>query len=78
MALNNQLAVEIARLGGKVFWVGMDPVTALPWIEMPAGKGLGLPVAEMVPFQLLSLALAQQVGVEAGKFFHSGKVTLIE
>lgn len=78
MALNSQLAVEIARLGGKVFWVGSRPATALPWIEMPAGKGLGLPVAEIVPFQLLSLALAQQIGVEAGKFFHSGKVTLIE
>jgi len=45
---------------------------------MPNGVGLGLPVAEIVPFQLLSVAIAQQSGIEAGKFLFSGKVTLTE
>ncbi|MEN6392876.1 MAG: hypothetical protein ABFD53_03615 [Anaerolineaceae bacterium] len=45
---------------------------------MPNGVGLGLPVAEIVPFQLLSVALPQQSGIEVGKFLYSGKVTLAE
>jgi glutamine---fructose-6-phosphate transaminase (isomerizing) len=78
LPLNLRLATKIDRLGGRALWIAPDPQPGLPWTEMPAAQGLGLPLAEIVPFQLLSLALAQQSGIEAGKFNFSGKVTLKE
>jgi len=76
--LNQRLAEEINRLGGKIFWVASTPLPGLPTILMPEGIGLGLPIAEIVPMQLLSLALARLSCVEAGQFLYSGKVTLQE
>jgi glucosamine--fructose-6-phosphate aminotransferase (isomerizing) len=76
--LNRRLAGEILHLGGKACWVAPHPDPDLPTIQMPAGSGLGLPLAEIAPFQLLSLALAEQLGVAAGQFLFSGKVTLTE
>ena len=78
LPLNRHLAEDILRLGGSAFWVSPRSVSKLPHVEMPNGVGLGLPVAEIVPFQLLSVAIAQQSGIEAGKFLYSGKVTLTE
>ncbi len=78
LSLNRRLAEDIIRLGGSAFWVAPQPESNLPFVQMPFGAGLGLPVAEIVPFQILSLALAQQTGIEAGEFFHSGKITLSE
>lgn len=78
LPLNRRLAVEIDRLGGKVLWIAPTPEPELPWIEMPAARGLGVPLAEILPFQLLSLALAKQSRIEAGKFNFSGKITLQE
>lgn len=76
--LNQRLAEEINHLGGKAFWVASTPLPKLPTILMPEGIGLGLPIAEIVPLQMLSLALARLGGVEAGQFLFSGKVTLQE
>jgi glutamine---fructose-6-phosphate transaminase (isomerizing) len=76
--LNRRLADDVAHLGGSVFWISPKSDSNIPFVQMPAGAGLGLPVAEIIPFQLLSLELAEQMGVEAGKFFHSGKITLTE
>ena len=76
--LNLRLAEEISRLGARVFWVGEPAVSGMPSITMPAANGIALTLAEVAPFQLLSLALAQQTNIEAGKFFHSSKVTLTE
>jgi glutamine---fructose-6-phosphate transaminase (isomerizing) len=78
LPLNHRLATKIDRLGGRALWIAPDPQPGLPWIEMPAARGLGLPLAEILPLQLLSLALAQQSGIEAGKFNFSGKVALKE
>lgn len=78
LALNRRLAVEIDRIGGKVFWLSSQPESSLPVIPMPVGKGSGLPIAEIAPLQLLSLAVAQQSGINAGEFYYSGKVTLTE
>jgi glutamine---fructose-6-phosphate transaminase (isomerizing) len=78
LQLNQRLALNIRELGGKVYWVGDQAIPDIPLIQMPGGKGLGLPLVEIVPLQLLSLALAKQSGVQAGKFLFSGKVTLVE
>ena len=78
MHLNLRLAEEIKALGGKVFWVASTPHPGIPTILMPDGSDLGLPIAEIVPMQLLSLAFARLRGIEAGQFLYSGKVTLQE
>jgi len=76
--LNLRLAEQLSRLGARVFWVGAPAAAGLASIAMPPAEGVGLPIAEVAPFQLLSLALAGQMHIEAGKFLHSGKVTLTE
>lgn len=44
-------------------------------LPMPPAQGIGLPLAEIVPMQLLSVYLARLTGVEPGAFLHIGKVT---
>lgn len=73
-ALNRQLAEDVRRLGGNGVWLGPDGDGATH-----RGPDLGsagaLPIAEIVPLQLLSIALAQRRGIEPGAFRHIGKVT---
>ncbi len=74
--LNARLLKDLRRYQTAAFWVGAD---AQKWqIEIPDVPALGLPLAEILPVQLLSIHLAQQIGVEPGHFFRSGKVTLVE
>lgn len=49
-----------------------------PQIQMPSANGIGLPLAEIIPVQLLTVHMALENGVEPGKFFHMGKVVLHE
>jgi glutamine---fructose-6-phosphate transaminase (isomerizing) len=76
--LNKKLCEDLLGFQSKAFWVSSQPADNLPWIEMPAWRGCGMALAEILPLQLLTIALANQKGLEAGKFFHSGKITLTE
>lgn len=76
--LNRRLMGDIAARGGRGFWVSSQADAELPTLLMPEGAGVALPLVEILPFQVLSVALAQQAGVEAGKFLFSGKVTTQE
>ena len=76
--LNRKLCEDLSGFKSNAFWVADQPSGSLPWIEMPAWRTSGLPIAEIIPCQLLTIALANQKGLEAGKFFHSGKITLTE
>ena len=76
--LNRKLCEDLLGFKSNAFWVADQPSGSLPWVEMPAWRGCGLPLAEIIPCQLLTIALANQKGLEAGKFFHSGKITLSE
>ena len=55
-----------------------EPESFLPRMDMPAWRGIGQPIAEIIPMQLLSIAIANIRGIEAGKFIRSGKITLTE
>lgn len=86
-AMNLSLAEDLVSYGARVFWVSCFPHTALPEklqkrtvrsIPAPAALGEGLPLAEIVPIQLLSVYLAQAQGWIPGKFRYIGKVTLKE
>jgi glucosamine--fructose-6-phosphate aminotransferase (isomerizing) len=74
--LNARLLKDLRSYQTNTFWIGPD---AQEWqIEMPDVPVVGMPLAEIVPIQLLNIHLAQQIGVEPGHFFYSGKVTLSE
>jgi len=74
--LNARLLKDLRGYQTNAFWIGPD--TQKWQIEMPDVPAIGIPLAEILPVQLLSVHLAQQIGVEPGHFFRSGKVTLSE
>ncbi|HZW03047.1 MAG TPA: SIS domain-containing protein [Anaerolineaceae bacterium] len=76
--INRDMAVEVQERGAKSLWVSprRDPV--LPTIELPDVDEAALPLAEILPMQLLSILLAQRNGVEPGVFRHIGKITVRE
>lgn len=74
--LNARLLKDLRGYGTAAFWVGAEPQE---WrIHIPEVPVIGVPLVEILPVQLLSIHLAQQIGVEPGRFFRSGKVTLNE
>jgi glucosamine--fructose-6-phosphate aminotransferase (isomerizing) len=75
--LNQRLAAALKSCGARVYWVGSE-IEHIPTLPMPLVVGLGRPLAEMLPIQLLTILLAEQAGVVPGKFRHIGKVTLLE
>jgi glucosamine--fructose-6-phosphate aminotransferase (isomerizing) len=74
--LNARLLKDLRDYRSAAFWVGADPQEW--WIEIPQAPVIGMPLVEILPIQLLSIHLAQQISVEPGHFFRSGKVTLAE
>ena len=74
--LNWRLLKELRSYGVNAYWIGPD---AVEWrIDLPEVPGIGQPLMEILPIQLLSIHLARQNGVKPGEFFHSGKITLSE
>lgn len=74
--LNIRLAEDVRSEGGKVLLVGKGSNIA-PF-ALPACPPACLPILEILPVQLLSLALAEKQGIEAGHFLHTSKVTVSE
>lgn len=75
---NLRLLQDLLSYQASAFLVSPQPQGQLPRLWMPAASGIGLPLAEIVPIQLLTIACAEQAGLEPGKFFHTGKVVLSE
>ena len=74
IASNRQLLHDVERAGGDARWLSRDhhdTAAELPQID----NAIALPIAEILPLQLLSVALARQTGVEPGAFRHIEKVT---
>ena len=74
--LNRRLAEDIVAAGGKSVLVGENAADEV--FRLPRVPALVRPVMEMLPVQMMSLALAAINGHEAGKFSHSSKITTIE
>ena len=72
---DRQLAQTIAECGARALRVSVAVDATRPALAMPAAQGLGLPIAQIVPIQLLSLYLARLGGFEAAAFRHLGKIT---
>lgn len=74
--LNRRLVEDVRRAGGRAELVGMGAAEG-PW-QLPPFSEHSLPLGEILPLQVLSLALAAAEGREAGRFEHATKVTVIE
>jgi len=77
-AMNHALAKEVVEAGGKAIWIGQHKSDCLPTIQIPAVPEIALPISEILPFQMLTLILAERQGIPPGQFRHIGKVVLIE
>lgn len=75
-ALNLKLAHEIRQRGGLAELIG--PSADLAAFRIPDISIHLLPIVEILPIQMLTLAVAANSGVEAGNFVHATKVTTEE
>jgi glucosamine--fructose-6-phosphate aminotransferase (isomerizing) len=75
---NRRLLEDIERYGGQGIWADAAVETSGATLRIPGAKGAGRNIAEIVTLQLLSIAIAEQTGIEAGVFRHLEKVTTVE
>jgi glucosamine--fructose-6-phosphate aminotransferase (isomerizing) len=74
--LHRRLADDIVSGGGRAVLIGPNthPYGALHLPSLPAAV---MPILEILPVQMLSLAIAARDGFEAGRFERASKVTII-
>ena len=76
--LNRKLANDIVKYGGRAIWLDSTPDANLPTIIHPTTSDLMRPLVEILPLQLLTLALAERKKIQPGQFRVVGKVTANE
>ncbi len=74
-ALNVGLGEEILRYGGDVFWLAAQPQAGFTHLPIPPVDEAALPLLEILPFEMLTLAYAPRKGFKAGHFRYIEKVT---
>jgi len=74
--LNRNSVDDVRQTGARSALAGQD--AKLDVFRLPAVSKAALPIVEMIPLQMVSLALASLAGREAGKFDRIGKVTRSE
>jgi glutamine---fructose-6-phosphate transaminase (isomerizing) len=75
-ALNAKMVQDIRNAGGNSEMVKMGEGS--PPFNLPTSPASTLPILEILTAQMVSLALAQNSGFEAGRFVHASKVTTTE
>ena len=75
-ALNKGLADDVRKAGGRAELIG--PGAELAACRLPGAWSLSTPVLEILPVQMLSLAIAARANREPGKFHLITKVTTVE
>ena len=83
--LNKKLWEELRLMGSNAWLLKQpSPQAVLPAtgedgvIAVPHAPGIGLPLAEIIPIQLLCVVLSLRTGITPGEFRHIGKVTTRE
>jgi len=76
--LNRDLALEAARYGSRVIWMASQPDEELPTLVLPSVDDNARPLVEILPLQVLTIAMARRALFEPGVFRHVGKVTTTE
>lgn len=74
--LNARMAGEIRNLGAQSLLIGTD--SQQPECRIPDGGRWVRPLMEILPVQMMTLALAAIDGREAGKFDRATKITAVE
>lgn len=74
--LSARLVSDVSALGAAAYLIGED--AAPQFIRLPSTTDLLRPILEILPVQIVTLALAAREGHEAGAFFHASKVTSVE
>jgi glucosamine--fructose-6-phosphate aminotransferase (isomerizing) len=75
-ALNESLVTDARAAGARAFLVAED--ADRPALRLPAVPTLARPVVEILPVEMLTLAIPALDGREAGTFRVGGKVTTVE
>jgi glucosamine--fructose-6-phosphate aminotransferase (isomerizing) len=75
-ALNSKLVRDVHENGGRAELIG--PGAKIAALRIPGKLTRLLPILEILPIQMLTLALAANAGFEAGNFVHATKVTTEE
>jgi glutamine---fructose-6-phosphate transaminase (isomerizing) len=75
-ALNRRLFQDVLRLGGRAVWASTSPASPRA-LRLPRTCPALAPLVEILPVQMLSLALAARDGREAGRFERASKITTI-
>jgi glutamine---fructose-6-phosphate transaminase (isomerizing) len=74
--LQVKLLNDIRQAGGKTGWIAEDSGPG-PW-NLPKTPPGARPILEILPVQMMTLALAARAGIEAGRFARIPKVTVSE
>lgn len=74
--LQAKLRDDISRTGSKTGWIAQDAGPG-PWNLPKAPPGVR-PMLEILPVQMMTLALAAEAGIEAGRFARIPKITATE
>jgi len=75
-ALNAKLVRDVRDRGGRAELIA--PAAELGGLRNAGGPARLQPLMEILPIQMLTLAIAANAGVEAGRFVHATKVTAEE
>jgi glucosamine--fructose-6-phosphate aminotransferase (isomerizing) len=73
--LNRSLGMEIISHDGRVCWLDTKSDPDLPTLLLPKTSDLTRPLVEILPFQMLTLVMANRNKLQAGKFRYIGKIT---
>ena len=76
LGLNRKLVEDVSAAGGRSALVGASKKPGV--FSLPQAAAGALPLLEILPVQMVSLALAALNGREAGNFSHCSKVTDVE
>jgi glutamine---fructose-6-phosphate transaminase (isomerizing) len=73
---NLRLAADVEKAGGRALVIRQDSPDAA--LRLPAAPASILPVLEILPAQMITLAIARLHGHNAGVFSFGSKVTTVE
>jgi glutamine---fructose-6-phosphate transaminase (isomerizing) len=74
--LQARLLDDIRQAGGKTGWIAED-ASGGAWRPPETPPGVS-PIVEILPVQMMTLALAAEAGIEAGRFARVSKITTME
>ena len=74
--LQARLLDDIRQAGGRTGWIAEDASPG-PW-KLPETPPAVRPIVEILPVQMMTVALAAEAGIEAGRFDRVSKITKME